>query len=96
MVTLEEAKKHINVDFIDDDAYITQLINVAEVAVCNFIGITTEELNSTIVPSPINHAMLLIVGNLYATREPVTVTKIHEVPFTIRFLIEPYKNWVLS
>ena len=34
-VTLEQAKKHLNIDsdFNEDDDYIMQLINVAEIAV---------------------------------------------------------------
>ena len=36
-VTLAEAKKHCNIDFNDDDSYVTSLIGVAQYAVISHL-----------------------------------------------------------
>lgn len=72
-ITVEEAKKHLNIDdsFMDDDAYIGALIKVAEDSVSQHLDIALEDLVvDGVLPSAINHSILLMVGNLYANREP--------------------------
>ena len=38
MIDLDRVKKHLNVDFVEDDDYIESLIEVAEIAVYNHIN----------------------------------------------------------
>jgi hypothetical protein len=95
-VTLEQAKDHLRVDFIDDDIYIGDLIMVAEQAVANEIGTTlaANEIGG-VLPKPLYQAILLLIGHLYATREPVMVgVSVVKCPFTLDYLIAPYKTWV--
>lgn len=97
-ITVKEAKKHLNIDdsFTDDDKYITDLINVAEDAVSKHLDIA---LNALMVggtlPPAITHSILLMVGNLYANREPVSYTSIAKVPYTLEYLLGLYKNYYL-
>ena len=87
-VTLKEAKKHLNIDdgFTDDDTYITTLIQVADIA-----------LNELIVggklPSAVTHSILLMIGNLYANREPVSYSTVMKVPYTMEYLLGLYKHY---
>lgn len=69
---IQDMKRHLNVDFDDDDAYISDLIDTAEVAIstylnrplCEFIG-----QDGCLLPT-LKHAVRLLVGNWYANREP--------------------------
>lgn len=37
--------------------------------------------------------MLLLIGNLYANREPVTNVSVNKIPYTLEYLLESYKNY---
>ena len=95
-VTLCEAKKHLLVDnsFKDDDEYILALIDVAEDAVsvnlCEKLDSIT--VGGELTPA-VKAAILLLVGNLYANREPVAYTSVNKVPYTFEYLLSLYKNY---
>jgi len=86
-ITLIEAKKHLNVEFSEDDSYITDLISVAIVAIQNHTG---RDFTLGEIPTPVKHAALLLVGNLYANREPVSFGQAYKVPLSYEYLLAPY------
>jgi hypothetical protein len=94
-VTLEQAKDHLRVDFTDDDIYIGDLIDVAEAYVANEIGSTLLSNESGgVLPKPLYQAILLLVGHLYNSREPIIVgTGVVKVPYTLESLVAFYKTW---
>jgi len=106
-LTLNQAKKHLNIDdsYIDDDDYINDLISVAESSVELHIdqslsGLTTSTLNAsgetvTELPAPILHAMLLMIGGLYSIRENVSFTgKAIAIPYNYQYLLDFYQNYL--
>ena len=95
-VTLEQAKKHLNIDdsFTDDDNYILQLIQVAEDAVEKNTDIAlSEQLEGGILPPSLTHSILLLVGNLYNNREATSYSVPSEVPFAYKYLINLNRNF---
>lgn len=96
-IELEEIKKHLNVDleFNEDDAYIMQLVNVAEQAVERNADIKFSDLIDKYgsLPKPLIQAMKLLVGNLYANRESIAFTSVNELPLSYTYLINLYKDW---
>lgn len=94
---LEDIKKHLNIDstFTDDDAYIIQLAEVAELAVQKHIDNKLDEIveEDGALPAPLLHAMLLFIGNMYANRESVAYTSVVEVPKSYDYLLSLYKNY---
>ncbi|MCD7712096.1 MAG: head-tail connector protein [Firmicutes bacterium] len=95
-ITLDEAKKHLLIDdsFSLDDEYILALIDVAEDAVAINIDIALEDLTvGGELPPAVKAAILLLVGNLYANREPVAYASVNKVPYTFDYLISLYKNY---
>ena len=95
-LTLEQVKKHLRGDngFKADDSYITDLITVAEDSVSRHLDIALEELDEGgNLPPSIIHAMLLMIGNLYANREPVTFGTVVKIPFTYEYLVGLYKKY---
>lgn len=96
-ITLEEAKQHllVDIDFKTDDSYILNLITVAEDSVRQHLDVVS--LNELEVggklPPAIIHAMLLMIGNFYANREPVAFTTVAKLPLSYEYLIGLYKHY---
>ena len=95
---LSQVKKHILVDetFTDDDNYIQSLMDVAEASVSKHIDcpLACIEQEDGTLPPPVVHAMLLIVGNLYANREPVVMgTIVTELPLSYNYLVNLYRKY---
>ena len=96
MITLEQAKKHLLIDdsFTADDLYILDLITVAEDSVSQHLNVALDELLvGGMLPPAVVHAMLLMIGNLYANREPVAYGTVTKVPLTYEYLIGLYKKY---
>lgn len=90
-------KKHLNIDeeYTDDDSYLVGLAEVAEKVVERHID---QDLDSIVdeegeLPSPLLHAMLLFIGNMYANRESVAYTATSEVPKSYDYLLSLYRNY---
>lgn len=95
---LSQVKKHILVDetFTDDDNYIQSLMDVAEASVSKHIDcpLACIEQEDGTLPPPVVHAMMLIVGNLYANREPVVMgTIVTELPLSYNYLVNLYRKY---
>lgn len=91
ILSLNEAKKHLNVGFEEDDEYISTLICVASERIESHIDKKFEEFNE--IPKSIKHAVLLLVGELYKNRELTSESSVNELPFTIDYLLTNYKNY---
>lgn len=96
-VTLEEAKRHLQIEegYEGDDQYIIALIEAAEVVVADHIKYDSlsKAFPEGSAPLPVKHAILLMVGNLYANREPVAFAQSYEVPLSYKYLLGPYVNY---
>ena len=98
-ITLEQAKKHLLVDedFRADDMYILDLIAVAEDSVSKHLDIALDELETGgNLPPAIIHAMLLMIGNLYANREPVAFGTVVKLPYSYEYLIGLNKHYEIK
>lgn len=96
-IELDYAKKHLNIepDFTDDDEYILGLIDMAEQAVRVHVNEdfdTLAEMNGGCLPTPLQQAMLLMIGNMYQNREPLG-TRNAALPFNYQYLIDLYRNY---
>ena len=96
-VTLSEARKHLNLDewFTEDDAYILELIKVAEDVVEKRIG---KPLSKCInkngeLESSVKHSILVLIGTYYNQREATSPSTITPVPYTFDFLADLNKKY---
>lgn len=94
-VTLSDLKEHLRVEVTDDDTYLTTLISVAEVAIGNELGqeLSNYEDDDSAIPTPLQHAIMILCGDLYNNRESVAFATPHEVPRTLDYLLQPYKKY---
>lgn len=98
-ITLCEAKKHLLIDssFKDDDEYILALIDAAEEAVSINLCVPLDSIaEGGEIPPSVKAAILLLIGNFYANREPVAYTSVNKVPYTYEYLISLNKNYALE
>lgn len=96
-IPLQKIKKHLNIDndFTEDDNYIQHLIEVAETVVERHIGYKLSDLsdkNEGQIPAPLEHAMLLMIGTFYNTRESVTFGSGTELPLAYSYLLDMFTN----
>ncbi|MDR2791679.1 MAG: head-tail connector protein [Tannerellaceae bacterium] len=97
-VTVTQAKKHLQVEevFLDDDAYIAELIDVSERAVEKHI---CHSLSSFVdadgkLEAPLRQAILIMVANFYTNREAVAFgVSTHEVPLSVHYLLSMYRDY---
>ena len=95
-LTLEEIKKHCNIDteFTDDDLYLEALGDAAEEVVSRYIDQPLSLLETDgAVPKPLIFAMLLWIGTIYATRESVSSANMIPVPHSFELLLDLYRNY---
>jgi len=89
-VTLIQIKKHLNIDdsYIDDDVYLTDLIDVCESAVQKHINDTFLSYTTDgIVDPDLIHAVKLLAGHFYQNREIVSVFKATELTKSYDYLL---------
>ena len=93
-INADDIKKHLNIDYDEDDGYLTQLVEAAESAIERFIQQPLEKLEDENgdIPAALKHAVRLMVGGFYANREPVAFATATEIPFGLMFLIMQYRK----
>lgn len=93
-IDADDIKKHLNIDYDEDDGYLTQLVEAAESAIERFIQQPLEKLEDENgdIPAALKHAVRLMVGGFYANREPVAFATATEIPFGLMFLIMQYRK----
>ena len=94
---LSTIKQHLIIDHCDDDRYLCDLETVAEDAVrrdLNLYSLKDIEDCNGMLPASVLHAMLLLIGTLYANRESVSYGQAHPVPHSYEFLISLARNYV--
>lgn len=94
---LSQIKKHLNIDtdYIDDDEYLLFLYDVAVDTIQKHIDTTFEEIKQKKgdIPKALLHAILLFIGNMYDNRESVSFTSVHEVPNSLNYILNMYRDY---
>lgn len=90
-IELEDIKRHLNVDFSEDDSLITSMIEAAEASVENTIGVPLADIAiDGQLPPALKHVVRIMTATFYEYREGLTYGKIQNVPFTLSHLLSPY------
>ena len=97
-ITKDLAKHHLQIDeeYLEDDDYLVLLIQAAEDAVSKHLDIPLDKLlQNGVLPASIIQAILLLIGNFYANREPVSYTTVVKIPYTVDYLLSLYKHYYI-
>ena len=89
LLTLDEAKLHCRIDHDDEDSLLGALIATATTAVADYMNMDADDIDDT-APAPVKSAALLLVGDLYSSREAVSDRQFHKNP-TFESLLNPYR-----
>lgn len=89
MITVEQAKLHLRVDGDDEDLAIQAMVDASTVAAANYLNMTVPELLVDL-PAPVEAAILLQVGDLYANREAQGYSEYFSNK-TYHLLLNPYR-----
>lgn len=98
-ITIEQAKQHLNLDrdFNVDNEYIIHLIQTAESAIAKRLNVKSLSKlvnpNSGGLPEDVIHAILLLIGDWYSSRETFTFNSVGKLPYTFDFLADLNKNY---
>lgn len=98
-LTLDIIKKHLNIDdyYTDDDTYLIGLASVAERVIEKHIDNNLSNFcdsEGELKETPLLHAMLLFIGDMYQSRESVSFNSNPlEIPFSYDYLLSLYKNY---
>lgn len=95
-LTVEDLKKHLNVDHSEDDDYIGELIEVAEDAVSTYLNRPLGEMvgSDGKLKAAVRHAVRLLVGTWYASRESVAFASPAVLPDGVYALLLPLRRFV--
>jgi hypothetical protein len=79
---------------VTSDTALTVTVAFTNTASSLTFRVETTPLVSGVLPKPLKQAVLLMIGQLFAVREPVNIGNIvTKLPYTLDFLIAPYKSW---
>jgi uncharacterized phage protein (predicted DNA packaging) len=98
IVTLDDAKAHLNVTGTADDALVTAQIAAAQGQVESLLGFKIEDTFSDVdqdpVPPALKQAVLLLVGHLYENREASLIgVNAQALPFGLWDLVNEHRNY---
>jgi len=98
-VSLDLFKKHVRADdFMEDDTYLSTLLEAAEAHVVGMTNRTEEELLSMSdgenLPKQLVIAVLTLGAHWYNQREAVAGTQMTEVPHSLEALVKPFRKLV--
>ena len=95
-ITVEDLKKHLNVDHSEDDAYIEELAEVAEDAVAEYLNRPLAAFvdGAGTLKASVRHAIRLLVGTWYANRESVAFASPSVMPDGVYALLMPLRRFV--
>lgn len=96
--TLAKLKAHLNIEasFTDDDTLLTDLIGVAEGAIKDYVCGGLEDYTEETMPDVVKHAALLLSAHLYLNRSMVSFAQGYEIPYSFKFLLNPYRVYTVG
>ena len=88
VVTVEEAKAHLRIQYSDEDAYLDGLIRQAQAAAEDFCRVAFADL----APEPVQLAVLLMVSHYYENRDNPDKQVYLAMRLAFENLLYPYRD----
>lgn len=95
-ITVIEMKRWLNIPFMDDDLTIAEMIEGAEDAIEQHIDRKLSDLkdaSTNDIPASLKTAIKTLTANFYQNRESIAYGQPFKVPYSLEFLLQPWKNY---
>lgn len=95
-VEVIDIRKYLNLPFCDDDLLLADLEETAEQTLAGHLNVDTLEVyedETGDIPSALKTAIKVITANFYQNRESIAYGQPYRIPYTLEFLIQPWKNY---
>lgn len=92
-------QKHLEIDYLEDgdSEYLELLLNASESRIEKEINqplsVFVDEEDKTKLDPSLVAAILIFAGTLYANREAVAYADAKPVPYTLNFLLQPFRKY---
>ena len=93
---VEQLQKHIEIDYLEegDSDFLGLLLDASESRIEKEINQPlTVFVNDNKLDSALVAAILIFAGTLYANREAVAYSNVQPVPYTLNFLLQPFRKY---
>jgi len=92
IITVEDAKLHLNITDAADDVLLAGKIEAAEAWISRWLETPFAEMDT--VPADLKEAVRMLVGHLYENREAALVgIAAEEVPFGVWDIVNQHRAW---
>lgn len=98
-INIQQLKRQLNIEesYTSDDVILQQYLDVAEVAIQNYLGVNSlTGYTSTTLPISVEQAVIMYGSHLYLNRNIISYSQGYEIPLTFRFLLDYYKDFVIQ
>ena len=95
-VTVEDMRRYLNLPFCEDDLLLADLEEAAEQVLAGHLNTESLEVyedSNQDIPPALTTAIKSLVANFYQNREPVAYGEPHKIPYTLEYMIQPFKNY---
>lgn len=96
-VTVEDMRRYLNLPFCEDDLLLSDLEESAEQVLAGHLNVesmSVYEDNNGDIPQALKTAIKTMVATWYSNREAVSFGEPHQVPYTLLYILQPYKNYL--
>ena len=92
IATIDELKYNLNIELSwnDEDAYLLNLLEVSEESVFNYLDKKKNEFDT--IPASIRQAVLILASQWYENRTPIAFASSNKLPYSLEFLLAPYRK----
>lgn len=96
-VDVIDIRRYLNIPFCEDDLMLAELEESAEQVLAGHLNVESmdvyEDENGDI-PQALKTAIKTMVATWYSNREAVSYGQPFQVPYTLLYILQPYKNYV--
>lgn len=80
---------------MDDDMYLLHLAQMAKEIVERHIDCPVDKYTNAagMTEHGLRHAMLLLIGNMYANRESIAYGSANEIPYAYKYILDLYRDY---
>jgi hypothetical protein len=98
-VTIAQVKRQLNIeqDYTNDDMILQQVLDVSKSAVQTYLGTNSlTGYTETTIPIEIIQAIIMLSGHFYLNRNMVAFAQGVEIPYSFKWLLDPYRNIIIG